>query len=254
MKKLLIFGATLLLPMLTYAQIVMIEGKRLSEDSLGWHGAITVDLYNTKNTERIYTVGAGSVVQFRKGNHRVISLNNLRIIQNVDDESPAQENRGHQHFRYNYILNDTWVLESFVQAQFDEVLRIGFRGLAGGGARLKLIHKEKDQLNLGLSGMFEYEEEKDTTVVHRDFRLTTYLSYEKEFSEHFTVSLISYYQPRADEFTDYRISSGLNFNLQFNERFGFNISASLVYDAQPVIDEDITKLTYSITNGISYRF
>lgn len=244
----------MLLPVISFAQIVMIEGNRLSEDSLGWHGAITLNMYNTKNTDRIYTLGAGTVVQFRKGNHRVISLNNIRFIQNIDDESPAQENKGYQHFRYNYIINEFWVAESFLQAQFDQVLRIGFRGLAGGGARLKLIHKEKDHLNLGIGGMFEYEEERDTTTIHEDFRLTSYLSYEKEFSDNFSMSIISYYQPLVDEFTDYRVSSGLNLNMQFTERFGFTISANLIYDAQPVVDDDIEKLTYSITNGISYRF
>jgi hypothetical protein len=119
---------------------------------------------------------------------------------------------------------------------------------------MDLIKQEKNRLTLGVSGMFEYEEEKDTTIVHNDFRLSNYLSFEKEFNKIVTGSLICYYQPIAYNFSDYRISSGLNINIKVSEHFGFNMEASLVYDAQPVIDEDITNLTYSISNGISYQF
>ena len=253
MKKLLTLGAGILLPLLSYAQIVMVEGRRL-DDSLGWHGALTLELYNTKNTERVYTLGGGSLIQYQQGDHRFLSLNNIRIIRNVDDENPNKENKGYQHFRYNYAIDSFWTVEAFSQAQFDQVLRIGFRGLLGGGVRMNLIKQEKNHLTLGLSGMFEYEEEKDTTVVHNDFRLSNYLSFEKEFNKIVTGSLIFYYQPLANNFSDYRISSGLNFNIKVSEHFALNINASLIYDAQPVVDEDITNLTYSITNGISYRF
>ena len=253
MKKLLILVACILLPLLSYAQIVMVEGRRL-DDSLGWHGAVTLQLYNTKNTERVYTLGGGSVMQYQQGDHRFLSLNNIRIIRNVDDENPNKENNGYQHFRYNYAIDSFWTVEAFSQAQFDQVLRIDFRGLLGGGVRMNLIKQEKNRLTLGVSGMLEYEEEKDTTVVHNDFRMSTYLSYERDFTDAISLSLISYYQPRVDDFTDYRVSGGFNFNWQFNQSFSYNINASLVYDAQPVVDEDIPKLTYSISNGISYRF
>jgi hypothetical protein len=254
MKKLFILAAITMLPWFSYAQIVMVEGRGFSEDSLGWHGAITLEIYNTKNIERVYTLGGGSAIQYRKDNHRLLSLNNLRVIRNADDETPTKENKGYQHLRYNYYITPFWTFEAFGQAQFNEVLRIGFRGLLGGGVRMNLIKKEKDQLRLGISGMYEHEEEKDTIAVHDDFRLTSYLSFNKEFNKVISGSLICYYQPLVDDFSDYRVSSGLGFNIKITERFGLNIDASLVYDAQPVVDPDIPKLTYSISNGISYRF
>jgi len=254
MKYLYILTLLVMLPLFSNAQIVRVEGNRLSEDSLGWHGAVTLELYNTKNTERVYTLGAGSVVQYRKGNHRFLSMNSIRVIRNADDEDPNKENKGYQHFRYNYILTPFWTIEAFTQAQFNGVLRIGFRGLAGGGVRMNVIKKETSHLSVGLIGMYEYEEEKDTTAVHNDFRLTNYVSFNEEFNKIISGSLVLYYQPLIDNFSDYRLSAGLGFNIKISERFGLNINADLIYDAQPVVDPDIPKLTYSISNGISYRF
>ncbi len=254
MRLFLILIVIIFIPAIAFSQIVVVEGNMLSEDSLGWVGSVNLNLYNTKNTDNVITLSAGSVVQYRISKHRFVSLNNINFIQKLSNESSADENKGYQHLRYNYIFNKTWTMEAFAQGQFDQVLRIGFRGLLGAGPKVTVFKKEKGYMNVGLSMMYEHEQEKGNSIVHNDARANTYVSYQRQLGDNVSASLIGYYQPLVNDFSDFRVSSGFTFNVQFTKRFGFNLNAGLIYDAKPVVDEDIKKLTYSISNGISYNF
>ncbi|MEM1137366.1 MAG: DUF481 domain-containing protein, partial [Bacteroidota bacterium] len=149
---------------------------------------------------------------------------------------------------------DNLVWEAFTQLQFDQILRIQRRWLLGTGLRFDLRSSPSDEVHLGISYMYEYEQEKDTSVFHRDSRLSSYLSVKKKFSEHVSLSMISYYQPRFDLFSDYRLSLGTGLGFKIAENLSFVLNINLTYDAKPVIDEEINSLTYNIRNGISFKF
>ncbi|MBT30365.1 MAG: hypothetical protein CMO01_11960 [Thalassobius sp.] len=239
----------------SFSQIVVVEDNQVERDSAGWQVIGNVDFYNTRNTSTVFSINAGTQIQYKWHRSKIISMNAFSAILNTSSENPDQENRGYQHIRYNYDINQTVVYEAFTQLQFDQVLRIQRRLLLGTGLRFNLLKDEsEDDLSVGLTYMYEYEREKDTTAIHRDHRMSSYISAKKQFNESIALSLISYYQPLFNEFSDYRISLGAGLNFKILNKLAFVIDVNLNYDAKPVVDEDIPDLTYSIRNGLSFKF
>lgn len=236
------------------AQIVAVKSSDVNEDSTGWHLTFNVDFYTTKNTNTIYASNAGSYIQYKSGKHRFISMNEYDVILNNGREGASGENRAYQHLRYNFLWKKKVAWEAFSQIQFDGILRIKRRLLLGAGPRFNLLKKEQSDVHLGVAYMYEYEQELDTTVFHRDHRISSFLSVDKIFDNGHSISTIGYYQPVINNFDDYRISWGFRLALKIATNLSFNFNIHLNYDAQPVIDNNIPSLTYSIRNGISISF
>jgi len=233
------------------AQIINVEANRLPEDSLGWKGLVTTNFYTNKNTSVQYSLDAGSKIQYRKGASLWLSLNHARFLFKNTDQL---ENQGYQHFRYNYIWTDLITWEAFTQFQFDQVLRIGFRGLIGTGPKFNLVRKKHTKIAVGTLYMFEHEKEQGNDIIHNDHRISAYLSLSWHLLKQLYVQNITYYQPVIDNFSDYRVSSGTNLTLDINSKFSFNTGVSLNYDSSPVVDPNIEKFTYTISNGIIFKF
>jgi len=235
-------------------QIVSIEDHRLELDSTKWNGTATFNFYNTRNINRIFTLSTGSDIQYVTGKHKILSTNEFRLIVNADSDGGSDENRGYQHLRYNYAFDSTFTYEAFVQVQTDQVLRIGTRVLLGTGGRITFLKNDKGFFHLGLTYMYEYEQERGNEVYHRDHRMSSYISLNKKLGKNVRIDLVAYYQPLFTDFSDYRFSNGMTFILNISERFSFNLALELNYDANPVEDEEIDPLTYSISNGLTVKF
>jgi hypothetical protein len=233
------------------AQTIIVENIKLNDDSLGWQGLINFNFYASKNKSELVKSDLGTNFQFRKGANIFKSFNNYKIV--FTDNEDIEE-KAFQQFRYNYLLSDNMVLEAFVQAQTDQILRIDFRGLAGGGPKLRIISKDKLVFACAAIYMYEYEEEKDTNIIHRDHRLSLNYFLSLKLGSHLTLNQFSYYQPRINYFKDFRISSGLFVNIKLSRHFLFNLAATTTYDKMPVIDPDISNFTYQVSNGLSYLF
>jgi hypothetical protein len=239
-----------------FAQIVVVEGFALKEDSTGFQGAAQLNFTSFKNTDQIISLNSNAKVQYynQEKGQRMISQSNIFFFLNQDAPEDNQINQGYQHLRYNFILSDNWEQENFVQMQYNHQLRIDFRGLIGTGMRFKFWNKEKQFLYSGLSLMYENELERDTSAVHNDPRLSFYLSHFRKFNEEVNVKLISYYQPRLDKWNDFRFSTGLSFFFAVTEKIKYTLQASFLFDSSPVVDPNIEHLTYSIQNGLQFSF
>lgn len=232
-------------------QIINVEANRLPADSMGWNGLVTTNFYTNKNTSVQYSLDAGSKIQFRKGSSLWLSLNHARFLFKNTDQL---ENQGYQHFRYNYLWTDLITWEAFTQIQFDQVLRIDVRALVGTGPKFNLVREKHTRISVGTLYMFEHEREQGNDIIHNDHRISAYLSLSWRIFKQLYVQNITYYQPRIDYFSDYRVSSGTNLTLDLNSRFSFNTGVSLNYDSSPVIDPGIEKFTYTISNGLIFKF
>lgn len=233
------------------AQIVNIEDTRLNEDSVGWEGSVELGFNGSKTTKSLFDLFGGSQIQYLNKKHFFLSSNEIALIISGDEDF---ENRGFQHFRYNYELHKRIFWEVFTQGQFDQVLKIQFRWLIGTGPRMGLLKKDHAAIFWGASYMYEYEEEDGTGIINRDHRLSTYLSLSASIKDIFSINHINYYQPRLDRFTDYRLSSSTELKLKIVKQLFFKFSFNLSYDAQPVVDPDIPKLTWNFRNSFSVNF
>ena len=236
------------------AQIVNIEDKRsLRTDSTGFLGNIDLGFNFTQNGSKIVTWQAASQMEKAWEKSLLLFLGNFQRITINDDNFI---NQWSTHLRFNRNLTDRLVYEAFLQGQFDERLRIGFRSLAGTGLRLELLNEESDQkLFLGASYMFEYDEILDSTLTFQDHRLNSYFSFNLKPLDNLIISGTTYFQPIIGWLAEYRLSSNNNVVIKITEKFSLRTSFSITYDTRlSRVLPDVPSTTYSFINAIRWEF
>ena len=249
--KYYIFSLVLLTTQLITAQIVNVESLREVSDTSTWSGGISLDMSLIKNKRQIFSLKNRSRVQYQKNRHMALFINDLSFKE-VDSKKII--NKGIQHLRYNYKLKHRIVWEGFAQSQHDGISNIKFRGLMGSGLRFKLSPSEKYRLYLGTLIMHEYEEieELSQIIIHRDFRSSTYFSCSLHPSDRLTIVSTTYYQPKLNQWSDFRISSETSLALPLHKNLAYKATFALNYDRFPALGVPDTQ--YEFTNGLIYSF
>jgi len=243
--------AFVLTSQLSIAQVVNIEKKRKGNED-GFAGLIGLGFYLIDNGKHISQFKNTIDLQYKKGPHTFILLNDLSLM-TVDDDNLI--NSGFQHFRYNYTIKDSSfvTIEAFAQHQYNAIKLLEKRILAGFGPRFRVINADKVLFFMGLIGMYEYEQLTDSLRTKTELiRLGSYMSFNWDIAENLSFNNITYYQPAFQRFTNYRISSETNLQLKITRSLSFKIGLQTNYDSNP--PENIQKLFYYWENALSYEF
>lgn len=237
----------------TYAQsqVINIETMRKQSDSAKWTGSLSLDASIVKNKNQIFKIANKAHIQYNNYMELWLFINDLKF------EKAAGEsfvNKGTQHLRYNHRVTETIKMEAFIQAQYDAISEIDFRGLIGAGPRFKLSSNDNYRFYLGTLIMYEIEQASaiESNAIHRNVRGSTYFSFSMYPTESLGIISTSYYQPRLDAFKDYRLSSTTSILLKIWENLAFKTTFTYNFDAYPVVT--IPKAQYELTNGLLYTF
>ena len=231
------------------AQVLNIERERIVTDTTGWSGTGKLTLNLINNIQQFTEIGVKAHVQYKTDRSLWLALSDYEVIKS--DESDFS-NKGLQHFRYNYKINELLTAEGFAQVQFNKVLNLNFRGLAGAGMRFKILKMDKLRLYSGLAYMYEYEEPYEEYPVEYNHRMSTYLSLTYRMNENFSLVNTVYYQPRIDYFADYRISNNLDIILKITKRMSYVMSLEYSFDNKPM--PGIPDNIYSLKNSLVFDF
>lgn len=269
MKRILLL-ILILLPGLTFSQLVNIEKKRKGKKD-GFQGYIDFSINVTENTKKIIQWKNNVNLQYSKGASTFLFFNDISLM-NVTSGGEKSDliNQNFQHLRYNYTIKDssfiTW--EVFAQRQQNKVKFLDFRFISGTGPRFRLVDNNRMGIYIAPLFMYEYEDEKESDevivnkqVIKGDFYTTFWFN----FDDKVTFSNVTYYQPalfdlqnRSDfeVFFDYRIASesSLTFSI-IKDRLDFSVVYEMSYDSKPPYqyksDYDINRMFfYSIKNKL----
>ncbi|MDD2527471.1 MAG: DUF481 domain-containing protein [Lentimicrobiaceae bacterium] len=244
-----------LIPANATAQVLNIERERLKTDTTGLAGSVKVNVNLIKNVEKLTEIGFFSHLQYKTPRSLYLLLLDYNLIKSVKDDF---SNKGMSHLRFNYKLTPVVSLEIFTQAQFNKVLGINFRALAGAGPRFKVIGNDHFRLYSGLAWMIEHEEpvkiESDLyqMPVETVHRASSYLSFTINVTDNLLITNTTYYQPRPDKFNDYRISTDLAAIFKITEMMSFSFSYVYLYDKVPSVG--VPDLVYTIKNSLIIDF
>lgn len=229
-------------------QIINIETKRFLKDTNGLVGTISGNFNVNQNTQQVLTLGLNQHLQYKHNRHRFLSISDLAFIKAGKTDFV---NAGYQHFRYNYRINYLITWEAFVQGQYNKVLLLDRRYLAGTGPRFKLLKKEMLRIYLGCLYMYEYQSQLNESIRQYNNRISSYLTLSLSFKKmEFTST--TFYQPNLADTDNYRIANDSSFELGINNHLNFKVGFNLLYDTrQPV---GIPDLTYILKNGLTYKF
>ena len=249
--RLITFLFFLLIYSYSQSQVINVESLRKKTDSAKWTGSVSLDASLIKNKNDIFKIATKADIQYNNKKELWLFVNDLKF------EKAAGEsfvNKGTQHLRYNHRITNTIKMEGFVQAQYDAISEIDFRGLIGAGPRFKLTSNKDYRFYLGTLVMYEYEKASDIADnrIHKDFRGSTYLSFSIYPAENIGIISTSYYQPRLDAIKDYRLSSTTSVLFKILENLAFKTTFIYNFDAYPVVT--IPKSQYELTNGLLFTF
>lgn len=248
----------LLIPLTLVAQVVNTEKLRGDDDQKGWDGLIDLTFGFTKNTVEIIRASPEIRLDYQDANNRFIFLNGLALSRATTNFV----NKGYSHLRYNREINPTLTWEAFGQVQYNEIQLIALRNLWGTGPRFRLVQNDTARLYVAALYMYEYEEEWEESAFHRDHRMSAYISAGYTVTDKFFLDQIVYYQPRLDNWRDYRVASETVLNINVTSRFSFNLSLSVWFDSRVAkIRDDVTNeverapdTIISFSNSLVYRF
>ncbi|MEM5565273.1 DUF481 domain-containing protein [Psychroserpens sp. AS72] len=235
-----------------FSQVVNVETLRKTSDSAKWTGSVSLDVSLIKNKNDIFRIANKAHVQYNDQINLWLFVNDLNF-QKIEDNDLI--NRGTQHLRYNRKISKRVKWEAFVQAQYDAISQIDFRGLVGTGPRFKLSKSDDYRFYLGTLIMYEYEKAADviSNSTQNDVRGSAYLSFSLYPTETISIISTSYYQPKLDAFSDYRFSSNTALLFEIYKNLAFKTNFNFFYDAVPV-SSSIPNTQFELTNGLVYSF
>lgn len=230
------------------AQVINIESKRFLNDTNGFVGNINGNFSAVQNTQQIISMGINIHAQYQKNRHRFLMISDLSVINAANTDFV---NSGYQHFRYNLKLANRVTLEAFVQAQYNRVLLLDERYLAGIGPRLKIVKKQHLRMYSACLYMFEHQSQDNYRIQADNNRLSAYLTFNIGYQK-WDFTSTTFYQPNLANFNDYRIANNSAIEIFITSRLNFKTELVLLYDTkQP---PKIPDLTYQVRSGIGYKF
>lgn len=236
----------------TSAQIVNMEVQRDASDTTGWSGGTDLGFSFFKYVISGYTVYNETRVQYQTKKHLFLLKG---AIDYTNFNNIAYSNSGYVHLRHNLKLSKRWRIEEFVQAQYNPIMGLTTRLLAGAGPRMKLIGKPKLEAYIAALPMYEYLETNFLPYVHEKentVRVSTYLNFTFAINELLSLIHTTYYQPMVTDFQDYKINSDNSLRINIGKKTSIDIGFHYTYNSR--IIPYFPMSTYYMTDAFRYYF
>lgn len=232
------------------AQIVNVESQRIHTDTTGWAGSFGGNFSVTQNIDKVFSAAAFAHLQYKTKKDLYLFLGDYSFLKGA--ETKYLDNMFY-HLRYNRKLTEILRWEIFSQLQTNKVTKIDNRFLAGMGPRFKLHKSDKVQVYLGILIMYEYEKElTEPPVYHRDFRNSSYATLTYRPVGNFELISTTFYQPRLNQFNDFRILNQESANLSITQKLSATLTWNYLYDRYPAAG--VPDVNYSFSTGFKYAF
>ncbi len=247
MNKVLLFWALLFYTPLW--AIVTIKPLDVGEKRPGYSGELAFSWKSNRGNSEVDSTDAGIYLQkdfeaslyFIKGSYKYGEASGETNV----DNSFVHIRRIHKLFTH---LDD----EQFIQQQSDEFQSLKRRTLAGTGLRVHMGEpKTSGRLYFGFGGFYLVEKEKNR-LEDEYGRGNFYLSYKYTPSKDVTFALVSYYQPRMDQSSDYLQLSTMELNIAINSSFA--VKLSIEYNVNSLPEPGVKAYDYAQTTAFKYKF
>ena len=226
-----------------------IEQKRIVTDTIGWAGSADLGFRLSKNIQTEFALSTSAHLQFKTDKSLYLFLGNIALVEAGDQRFV---NSGFSHLRYNRKFGKMLRWEAFTQIQYNKILKVNQRVLAGAGPRLKLVSTDHFKLYQGTLYMYEYEEVTEPEEVHCDHRVSAYVSASWFPSENTDLSTTWYFQPLIEDVADFRLAGQLKLSVGISKHLKFTTSFNYLLDRNPPIE--IPQEVYALANGLKYSF
>ena len=214
------------------------------EDELS--GSIQASVENRRGNTEKNEYSGGVKIEYNKKNSYVAWGEIAGAYGDANSETNV--NKLFAHLRYIHVTNlEKLNWESFLQSEYNEFTKIQRRRLVGGGVRYDFQHDGIGKLYLGESIFYEniaYTTDIDPS--EDNIRFNTYLAYSAKLGDDSNIVYVLYYQPKADNFSDYIFSNGVELKVHVYKQLFLKVNVYYDVDSKPaygVKKEDFTNKT-----------
>ena len=216
--------------------IVNIEALRMEDTHSGWKRELEVSASKLEGNTKKSKFEWGGMLFHRQPQHESFLVYKYRY--DLGATGKADVNKQMLHLRHAQDTHKQLAWEIYGQYQKNQFTRLSFRGLLGGGVRVR-VHKSKPLVFfLGL-GLFDSWETLSKNEVASDdgtveaWRLGSYLSFKWIIDENVHFTSITYYQPKIDQLNDFYLIEEMEIKLKINQFFSFAPYYSLSRNSRP---------------------
>ena len=161
------------------------------------------------------------------------------------------------HLRHVITPARVYQFELFAQYDNNKKRKLLNRELIGGGIRFRFLTENNFKLRVGIAYMFEAEDyDLPVSSIHgnstKAHRMSSYLTFNYDIDETLSFVSVTYYQPKLDDWNDYKIVSENALVIDPGKLVDLYIKFNARYDSFP---PDGIKNTDTVTKmGISFKF
>jgi uncharacterized protein DUF481 len=161
------------------------------------------------------------------------------------------------HGRNIRDLSAVLKLELFGQVDYDAEHLLQWRALAGAGTRIRLFGGKDNESWMGNSLFYEQEKyDLARSAKHareaNNIRFNTYLAINKKLKDFFTWHGVAYYQPKIDNWDDFKLIAETGLLVAFEEKVSLSIGFNYRFDSRPA--DGIKKNDYKTEMGLLFSF
>ncbi len=229
-------------------QVINIEKQRKDQNKK-FYGKLSISFQFEESKQTIWQTSNDIDLYYKNDRHLLMSFTGWNFISASDQKL---QNKGYEHFRYNFMIDSVFSLEAFAQYQFNDLRKIRYRTLAGAGVRMNLFSGDSLKWNTGLSMMYEERFFTYESSGQFHWRVNLYTNLHWNLAQNVKLSGIVYYQPSVYDFKNQNISGEARLSINLIHKLSFFLEAMLTYESEP--PEGAANYYSVIKNGIHWDF
>lgn len=254
-KNLYLILATMLLLTVMLNGQVNTERFRVDKEGDAFNIKWGLSMALHKGNVDLFRVDSDLNINLFKGNNYLFLVGNIAYGEKNDS---MYISKGFIHLRGVRRANKRFMVEAFVQQEFNEFILLKSRTLLGGGLRILLFKREGEKsglaVNAGVGGMWENEKFKESGGAIKkentsNLKSTNYLSINWAINKSVTLGNVSYLQLGFGDEETLRIYSDTSIDVKLSKVLSFHAKLNYRYDSNP--PEGIKNEDIQLKNGLT---
>jgi putative salt-induced outer membrane protein YdiY len=250
--RIIISVITFLFSLNALSQIISLDERRSKNPERGFQGEISYSLNFTHNNKDIIQNGSRMKLQYNDSLNTYMVFGDI-VLDQVDKEKNI--NKGNFGLIYNFMVPDKFIsAEAIYQYDYNDVKKLKYRNILGGGPRFKIASSKKFALSLVAYTIYLNEKYENATIINTKslVKFSSLLNLSWQMTENTRLQHSTYYEPDYSDPEDYRIWSETRFKIDIRKNFSFNLFFKIDYDS--ITPSGVDNLYYTINNSFNYSF
>lgn len=199
------------------------------------------------NTDRVGITGSMDMEWITKMNELVLLVNHAY----AETEKVKDANQGDATFTYDFNFLERESLFVFLMPSYNEFQKLDLRLQSGGGYKHTFVKNDIAKISMSAAALYEREDLADDLGDSNIMRFSFRPKLKFMFGAENSISIIYFYQPRADRWEDYRMLLDTSVEFQIYKKLFFELK--LLDEYNEIVPEGVKRNDVTLINSIKLK-